>query len=146
MIKPTHQMGERVSKQTSKQLKKHHPECPESMSLSKRHHIVVFRSERILWVAWARGSRTKQTNELLSLWNWPDGLNGREKSTIGPLEPVRWVGRARGPPESKHNEDWSSPGWSGAIPRKGTNGVSTNGVTAFLMFFDRGTFWVFPLT
>ena len=30
--------------------------------------------------------------------------------------------------------------------RKGTNGVSTNGVTANFMFFDRGTFWVFPLT
>ena len=30
--------------------------------------------------------------------------------------------------------------------RKGTNGVSTNGVTANLMFFDRGTFWVLPLT
>ena len=26
--------------------------------------------------------------------------------------------------------------------RKGTNGVSTNGVTANIMFFDRGTFWV----
>ena len=31
-------------------------------------------------------------------------------------------------------------------PRKGTNGVSTNGVTANFMFFDRGTFWVLPLT
>ena len=30
--------------------------------------------------------------------------------------------------------------------RKGTNGVSTNGVTANVMFVDRGTFWVFPLT
>ena len=30
--------------------------------------------------------------------------------------------------------------------RKGTNGVSTNGVTANFMFFDRGTFWVLPLT
>ena len=30
--------------------------------------------------------------------------------------------------------------------RKGTNGVSTNGVTANLMLFDRGTFWVIPLT
>ena len=30
--------------------------------------------------------------------------------------------------------------------RKGTNGVSTNGVTANLMFFDRGTFGVLPLT
>ena len=30
--------------------------------------------------------------------------------------------------------------------RKGTNGVSTNGVTANLMLFDRGTFWVLPLT
>ena len=29
--------------------------------------------------------------------------------------------------------------------RKGTTGVSTNGVTANLMFFDRGTFWVLPL-
>ena len=29
--------------------------------------------------------------------------------------------------------------------RKGTNGVSTNGVTAIFMFFDRGTFWVLPL-
>ena len=26
--------------------------------------------------------------------------------------------------------------------RKGTNGLSTNGVTANFMFFDRGTFWV----
>ena len=30
--------------------------------------------------------------------------------------------------------------------RKGTNGVSTNGVTANLISFDRGTFWVLPLT
>ena len=28
------------------------------------------------------------------------------------------------------------------MSRKGTNGVSTNGVTANFMFFDRGTFWV----
>ena len=27
-----------------------------------------------------------------------------------------------------------------------TNAVSTNGVTANIMFFDRGTFWVLPLT
>ena len=30
--------------------------------------------------------------------------------------------------------------------RRGTNGVSTNGVTATLMFFERGAFWVLPLT
>ena len=30
--------------------------------------------------------------------------------------------------------------------RKGTNGVSTDGVTATFIFFDRGTFWVLPLT
>ena len=30
--------------------------------------------------------------------------------------------------------------------RKGTNGVSTNGVTANSVFLDRGTFWVLPLT
>ena len=31
--------------------------------------------------------------------------------------------------------------------RKGTNGVSINGVTAnFVFSFDRGTFWVLPLT
>ena len=30
--------------------------------------------------------------------------------------------------------------------RKGTNGVSTNGVTANVMCFDRGTFGVLPLT
>ena len=30
--------------------------------------------------------------------------------------------------------------------RKGTNGVSTDGVTADFMFFDRGAFWVLPLT
>ena len=30
--------------------------------------------------------------------------------------------------------------------RKGANGVSTNGATANFMFFDRGTFWVLPLT
>ena len=35
---------------------------------------------------------------------------------------------------------------SSQLSRKGTNGVSTNGVTANLMFFDRGTFWVVPLT
>ena len=34
----------------------------------------------------------------------------------------------------------------GGLSRKGTNGVSTNGVTANYMFFDRGTFWVLPLT
>ena len=32
------------------------------------------------------------------------------------------------------------------VHRKGTNGVSTDGVTADLMFLDRGTFWVLPLT
>ena len=30
--------------------------------------------------------------------------------------------------------------------RKGTAGVSTNGIAANLMFFDRGTFWVLQLT
>ena len=30
--------------------------------------------------------------------------------------------------------------------RRGTNGVSTSGVTANLLFFDRGTFCVLPLT
>ena len=30
--------------------------------------------------------------------------------------------------------------------RKRTNGVSTSGVTADVVFFDRGTFWVLPLT
>ena len=34
----------------------------------------------------------------------------------------------------------------GRLVGKGTNGVGTNGVTADLMFFDRGTFWVLPLT
>ena len=29
---------------------------------------------------------------------------------------------------------------------KGTNGASTNGVTANFIFFDRGPFWVLPLT
>ena len=29
--------------------------------------------------------------------------------------------------------------------RKWTNGISTNGVTADFMFFDRGSFWVLPL-
>ena len=33
------------------------------------------------------------------------------------------------------------------VLRQGTHGVSTNGVTAtFMMFLDRGTFWVLPLT
>ena len=44
--------------------------------------------------------------------------------------------------------------WSSAPARtprcaglgEGQNGVSTNGVTANFMFFDRGTFWVLPLT
>ena len=31
------------------------------------------------------------------------------------------------------------------VDRKGTNGVSINGVTADFTFFDRGTFWVLPL-
>ena len=30
--------------------------------------------------------------------------------------------------------------------RKGTHGVSTDGVAANVMFFDRGTFWILPLT
>ena len=30
--------------------------------------------------------------------------------------------------------------------RKGTNGVSANGVTAIFSLFDRGIFWVLPLT
>ena len=32
------------------------------------------------------------------------------------------------------------------VSRRGTNGVSTNGVTANLRFFAGGTFWVLPLT
>ena len=32
------------------------------------------------------------------------------------------------------------------IVLKGTEGVSTNGVTANCMFLDRDTFWVLPLT
>ena len=32
-----------------------------------------------------------------------------------------------------------------ALTRKGTNGVSINGVTANFMFFDRGTFRILPL-
>ena len=35
---------------------------------------------------------------------------------------------------------------AGPPARKGTDRVGTNGVTAKLMFCDRGTFWVFPLT
>ena len=38
------------------------------------------------------------------------------------------------------------PAGAGSKPRKGTNGVSTNGVTANVIFFDRGTFLVLPLT
>ena len=34
----------------------------------------------------------------------------------------------------------------GKAARKGANGVSTNGVTANFVFFDRGTFGVLPLT
>ena len=33
-----------------------------------------------------------------------------------------------------------------SLGRKGTHGVSTNGVTANFMLFDGGTFWVLPLT
>ena len=32
------------------------------------------------------------------------------------------------------------------VPRRGTNGVSTNGATAKFMLFDRGTLWVLTLT
>ena len=32
------------------------------------------------------------------------------------------------------------------VVRKGTNGVSTKGVAASFVFFDRGTFWVLRLT
>ena len=38
------------------------------------------------------------------------------------------------------------PGDRQRLSRKGTNGVSTNGVTANFFFFDRGTFWVLSLT
>ena len=44
-----------------------------------------------------------------------------------------------GPRRSAEQADCSD------MPRKGTNGVSTNGVTANFIFFDRGTFWVLPL-
>ena len=51
----------------------------------------------------------------------------------------RWRGRGRSPSASARRAP--------RIGRKGTNGVSTNGVTAFLTtYFDRGTFWVLPLT
>ena len=33
-----------------------------------------------------------------------------------------------------------------SLVRRGTNGVSTKGVTANFMLFGRGTFWVLPLT
>ena len=38
------------------------------------------------------------------------------------------------------------PGAETTILRKGTNGINPNGGTANLVFFDRGTFWVLPLT
>ena len=34
----------------------------------------------------------------------------------------------------------------GSVNRQGTNGVTTKGVTAIFMVFDRGTFRVLPLT
>ena len=43
----------------------------------------------------------------------------------------------------------STPSASTPLPpfdRRGTDGVGTNGVTTNLMFFDRGTFSVLPLT
>ena len=36
----------------------------------------------------------------------------------------------------------ANPAAPTADSRKGTNGVSTNGVTATCMFFDKRTFWV----
>ena len=44
------------------------------------------------------------------------------------------MGRAPAPPEALR------------ATQKGTNGVSANAVTVNFMFFDRGTFWVLPLT
>ena len=41
---------------------------------------------------------------------------------------------------------WAPGALSVRIGRKGANGVSTNGVTANFSFFDRGAFWVLPLT
>ena len=56
-----------------------------------------------------------------------------------PLEPrVRPCGQAARQPGSQAARQPGSH-------RKGTNGVSTNGVTANFMFFDRGTFWVLLL-
>ena len=40
----------------------------------------------------------------------------------------------------------SAAQWLPDSRRKGTNGVSTHGVTADFMLFDRGTFWVLPLS
>ena len=53
----------------------------------------------------------------------------------------------RSPPRGGHSAD-RAPGAAGPQPwrnRKGTHGVSTNGVTAKSMFFDRGTFWFLHL-
>ena len=33
-----------------------------------------------------------------------------------------------------------------SVSRRGVDGVSTNGVTANSLFFDRGAFWVLPIT
>ena len=40
----------------------------------------------------------------------------------------------------------AAPAHTARNTRKGTHGVSTNGVTAFFLFFGIGTFWVLPLT
>ena len=50
--------------------------------------------------------------------------------------PASCRGGGQGPMERRND----------AVIRRGTNGVSTNGVTANFMFFDRGTFGVLPLT
>ena len=58
------------------------------------------------------------------------------------VEPLDWVRPTGGPDAPGDLRLAGRPRRS----RRGTNGVSTHWVTASFMFFDRGTFWVLPLT
>ena len=71
------------------------------------------------------------------------GLRGLRRRRCDPWPPLHCRLRCR---RVLVEQDGGLLQGPGGMCRRGTNGVSTNEVTADFMFFDGGTFWVLPLT
>ena len=72
-------------------------------------------------------------------------LGSTARLVMHECEVVRSSAVARGR-SSAHTANTDKNLYTNSAAPKGTNGVSTNGVTASSMLFDTGTFWVLPLT